>query len=267
MAIFAQMDAEGLWEFSEALVLGFGSRDAVFSFNLMARGLRHILNQLLWIPATHFYDDFSQVDAALFSLDSCQSTQRLFDLLGWEYKKKDDQLLPAAAAFSPLGVSIDFSEPGFVTVANTAKRRDRIIEEIARLRVLSVVPAAPIHSLLGVCTFAEAQTCGRTGPAILKEVRNSARLSGADGHSRLLSALHALSEYVSAAKPRRIRISAALPPVIILTDAASESNGSSLGAVMVDPVAGVYQYFGKMINDELVREWRSSGKTQVILPG
>jgi hypothetical protein len=52
--------------------------------------------------------------------------------------------------------------------------------------------------------------------------------------------------------------------VIILTDAASEANGSSLGAVLVDPVVGLYQYFGKMIGDALIKDWRSSGKTQVI---
>ena len=264
MSIFAQMNEDDIWEFFEALVLGFGSRDAVFSFNLMARALRFILNKLLWTPATHFYHDFSQVDVSLFSIDSCRSTQRLFDLLGWEYKKKADQLLPPSAIFTPLGVSIDFSEAGFVTIANTEKRRQRIIEEVSRLRAMPSIPAAPIHSLVGVCTFAEAQTSGRTGAMILREVRNTARLSGADGHSKLVAALGALAEYTAAVRPRRIRISVALPPVIILTDAASETAGVSVGAVIIDPVNSLYQYFGKRLQEPLAAKWRSTGKDQVI---
>ena len=37
LSIFAQMNEDECWEFFEALVLGFGARDAVFSSNLMAR--------------------------------------------------------------------------------------------------------------------------------------------------------------------------------------------------------------------------------------
>ena len=75
----------------------------------MARGLRHILNVLLWIAATHFYDDFSQIDPKVFALESCQATEDLFSLLGWSYKDDAEQLLPAAPSFTPLGVAMDFS--------------------------------------------------------------------------------------------------------------------------------------------------------------
>ena len=59
LAIFALQDADGVLQFYEAVALGFGAKNAVYSFNLMARALRHALNVLLLVPATHFYDDFS----------------------------------------------------------------------------------------------------------------------------------------------------------------------------------------------------------------
>ena len=91
----------------------------------MVSALRHILNAALWVPATHIYDDFSQVDARPFSLDICQATECLLSMLGWEFKADEDQLLPPAATFAPLAVSMDFSVPGVALVGNTAKRKER----------------------------------------------------------------------------------------------------------------------------------------------
>ena len=264
LAIFAQLSETGIWEFYMALVLGFGARDAVFSFNLMARALRHILNVVLWVPATHFYDDFSQVDVGKFAANSCSTTQRLFDLLGWEYKSKPDQLLPPSASFSPLGVNLDFSEEGFAIVANTANRRARIQEDIGKLCDLEVIPSNSVQSLAGICTYADAQTSGRIGATILKEVRNAAKVGGSDGRSRLLSSLRNLAAYFHAVKPRRLRISAALPPIFVLTDAASETAGASVGAVLVDPVNSIFEYFGKKLATGLTDKWRLTGKDQII---
>ena len=264
LAIFAQFGENELWEFYEALVLGFGARDAVFSFNLMARALRHLLNHLLWVPATHFYDDFSQVEPEKFSLDSCAATQQLFDLLGWDYKRREDQLKPPASSFSPLGVFMDFAEPGIVAVGNTEKRRERIRDEIANLCALPSIQPAPLVSLIGVCSFAESQTCGRVGAMILKDVRVAARASGVEAAQRLKSSLRALAEFFHAAKPRRVRISSPLPPVIVLTDAAFESTNASIGGVIVDPTQNLYEFFGKRIGRDLVRKWQGKTKTQVI---
>ena len=159
---------------------------------------------------------------------------------------------------------MDFPEAGFVTVANTEKRRKRIIEDISHLRELPTIPAASIHSLVGVCTFAEAQTSGRVGASVLRDVRNAARLGGPDGRRKLVASLTALSDYTAAVAPRRIRISKSLPPAIILTDAASESAGVSIGAVLIDPVSKSYQFFGKKLQHQLAARWRSLGKNQVI---
>ena len=55
-----------------------------------------------------------------------------------------------------------------------------------------------------------------------------------------------------------------MPLVIVLTVAAAEPSGASLGAVFIDPVYGSYEYFGKMISQLMVREWQNNSRTRVI---
>ena len=54
--------------------------------------------------------------------------------------------------------------------------------QMATLRALDKIPPAAMHSLVGFCQFAEAQTSGRSGAVILKEDRNAARMTGKSGH-------------------------------------------------------------------------------------
>ena len=150
LAIFALQNEEGIWELYEAIALGFGSRDAVFSFKLASRALRHIPGVLLWTAATQFYDDFSQVNAEPLAVNSWESTEKLFRPLGWDFKHDEGQLLPTATSFSPLVVTIDFSELGFATIGNTVKRKERIVDEIARLQSLAAIPPSSMLSLIGV---------------------------------------------------------------------------------------------------------------------
>ena len=198
------------------------------------------------------------------ALNSCQSTERLFRLLGWEFKDAEDQLLPPAATFQPLGVFMDFACPKLLVVGNTEKRKARIRDDINDILRMAEFPQAPLQSLIGVSQFAEAQTCGRTGSLILRDVRDAARVSGPPGHPRLIRALTNLREYFEARKPRAIRLDVSQPSIIILTDAAAETSGASLGAVMVDPASGTYEYFGKRISPALVARWCSAGREQVI---
>ena len=103
------------------------------------------------IPATHFFDDFSHVEPAAFSDSNVEDVQWLLDLIGWEYKSDPEYLLPPAARFSPLGVQIDFSHPGWDEVANTTKRKDNMLNDIEDLTALDRIPAHDVESLVGVC--------------------------------------------------------------------------------------------------------------------
>ena len=82
-------------------------------------------------------------------------------------------------------------------------------------------------------------------------MRTAARLVGKSGHTRLVSSLAALRDYFAKVKDRCIRLDSLVPPVVILTDAAAETAAASLGAVMVDPANGRYEFLAKRICPKL----------------
>jgi hypothetical protein len=164
-AIFALQDLTGKWFFFVASALGFGSRNAVLGFNLSARALRFILTKGLRVAVTHFFDDFSHIEPRRFSAANADCVEWLFDLLGWDYKKSAEDLLPPASVFAPLGVLIDLSSPGLAVVSNTPKRRAKILEEIEFLISLESVPGAAVESLLGVCQFTKPRQAGVPAPS------------------------------------------------------------------------------------------------------
>ena len=260
LAIFALMTEGGEWQFFESVALGFGARNAVFGFNLSARALRYILNTCLFVPATHFFDDFSHVDAAPFSDDTCRCVERLFGLLGWSFKSGADDLKPAAACFSPLGVMIDLSSPGVAVVSNTQKRKEKIMAEADRLSRLEDVPGTDVQALVGVCQFSEAQTSGRTGSLALREVRRAAALCGTLRKENLRLAMGHLAQHVAASAPRRICLHRTDKPVVLLTDAAFDGGVATFGAVIFDPMGGSFEYFGGKFAARTVDFWQREGQ-------
>ena len=125
LCIFALQDEGGEWRFFVALVLVFGERNAVFNFNLAARAIRFVLCRGFWVPASHFFDDFSHVQPSAFSGTNSSVVEQALKVLGWDFGDGPDELLPARPVFSPLGVQICCREPGFAVVSNTIKRREK----------------------------------------------------------------------------------------------------------------------------------------------
>ena len=200
----------------------------------------------------------------MFILSSCEATERLFKLLGWELKDSAEDLKPPSDVFCPLGVKLDFSEVGFVTIANTDARLTKINEELVRLVSLPSCTAADIHHIVGVCQFAEAQSSGRTGASVLNSVRSAQRQSGPQKVEKLRASLVGLAEYFAATKPRVIRTSNPLPPVLLWTDAAAETSVTSFGAVLFDPVSNRLEFFGAVFRKEAVDTWKLDRITQII---
>ena len=263
-AIFGLKDPDGNWVFFEALVLGFGSRNAVMGFNLMARALRFIMNLGLLVPVTHFFDDFSQVEPEPFSDSNCECVQWLLNLLGWQYKDGPEDLLPPSSCFTPLGVQLDFSHRGWVKVSNTAKRLAKIQSETTRLIDLPKIPHHDVESLVGVCQFAEAQTSGRSGALVLQQVRRALAGSAQSDFSELKARLSDLAEYSAAVAPRWIKLRRTNRPILIFTDAAADPGRVTVGGVLFDPERDVVEYFGAILAEETTAPWFAEDKEQVI---
>ena len=257
LAIFGVYCSEKqYWSFFEALALGFGSRNAVLGFNVFARALRFILATGLWVPVSHFFDDFSQIDAEPFCQDSCDSVERLFNLLGWSFKAGPEDLKPASSCFSPLGVQVDLSEPGVAIVSNTAKRITRVDQEITTLLMAEAIHPTSIQALVGTCQFMEAQTTGRTGALALRAVRRAGPSRMGPGSESLKCALRDLGEHIHACVPRRIQLLRSRPPIILLTDAAYEQGQATLGAVLFDQENGAFYFFAGRFTKLTVEFWQ-----------
>ena len=251
-------------EYYEAVVLGFGARNAVLGFSYAARAIRHIANVALFIAVTHFFDDFTQVDSALLAANSAESLERLMNLLGWEFKKGPKDLKAHASCFEPLGVSIDLSTFGEAVVKNTDRRTEAITEEISRLGMARAISSPEIASLLGVCQYMEAQTAGRAGALAMRSVRRAAARRGPAGVTGLQQEITKLGQHVTKATPRRVNLVADEAPVLIFTDAASESSGATFGAVIFDPRSQYLAFCAGRFTDAQVSRWKKEVGQQII---
>ena len=67
------------------------------------------------------------------------------------------------------------------------------------------------------------------------------------------------------AKPRVIQGRQALPPVLVFSDGACEDDGTSVGAVLFDPLSSKLHCFGAEISQRTLNTWKSRlEQTQVI---
>ena len=251
-------------EFYEAIVLGFGARNAVLGFNYAARAIRHIANKSLNLAVTHFFDDYTQVDCVPLAGHSAASLERLLRLLGWTFKAGPEDLKRPASCFEPLGVRIDLTQAGVAIVGNTPKRAKAIAEEINRLVGAGSIAPSEIASLLGVCQYMEAQTAGRSGSLVMRNIRRAAGNRGPSGLENLKALIAALGEHVEQTVPRRIKLVGGNPPVLILTDAAAETSGSTFGAVLFDPLGQHFQFCAGQFSEGQVVKWKQVVGEQII---
>ena len=67
------------------------------------------------------------------------------------------------------------------------------------------------------------------------------------------------------AKPRLVHARKTLPPVLIFSDGACEPEGTSVGAVLYDPLSDLLQCLGAGISPDTLNTWKSrQDQTQVI---
>ena len=264
LTVFSVREPGGDVYFFEAVAVGFGARNAVPAFNTHARAIKHVACTALAIPVSHFFDDFSQVEPRKFAEGNSAALERLMKLLGWNFKDEPEHLKEPAECFHPLGVTMDFSEAGFVIVGNTEKRLEKALKEVGRLADADTIPEGDVLSLLGVAQFMESQTQGRSGALVMKRIRAALRLRFAARKTALARAISDLGEHISATVPRRVYLSHRLPPVVVLTDAAAETSGVTLGAVIADKVTGTCEFWAAVVENSTVETWKAEGKRQVI---
>ena len=82
---------------SEALP--FGASASVYSFNRVARVMHAIGVRLFSLTRTNYYDDFPQVDIGKAGDNSQVIAEKLLELIGWRYSRKETKWQPFSKNF------------------------------------------------------------------------------------------------------------------------------------------------------------------------
>jgi hypothetical protein len=254
-------------EFFEQLVLPFGSRAAVPSFNWVARGILYIMVVLFGLTATHYFDDFSVLELDCLATDTQKLVDDLLDLLGWETKEQK----PFAKRFDVLGVVCDLSmaASGKVVFANKQSRIDEVASAAEAFVKRGILLQAEARSFRGRFVFASGQTFGRCGAVPLRALGQYA-----DGPRRtplldtsMCYVLDWIADFMRTARPRDIRCFDR-PSLVLLTDGACEKvDGrivASIGAVLFDPESSAFLYFGLEVPDDVTALWMQGSREQLI---
>ena len=86
--------------------LPFGASAAVLGFNWVATGLCAILQALLAVGCTNFYDDFTVFEVTGATVEVAKVVEDFFELLGWDLK----ELPEFSTEVSALGAVFDLHD-------------------------------------------------------------------------------------------------------------------------------------------------------------
>ncbi len=246
-SVLAVENPEGAKKLFVPHVLPFGASSSVYSFNRLSKALHTIGEKLFGLVWTCYVDDFPQLDLACNGSDSQVTAERMFDLVGWVFSKKDSKRKPMSESFDALGVTFDFSRAvlGEVIVKNKESRLSQIREELDKVRSAGSLSSATASSLRGRLQFAYGRTLSANVRALQR--RADGKLAGHIIDDELSAELDWIQHFVSFSKPRVLKAKASKEKVVVFTDAALEGN-DQLGTIGL--VA--YRLFGGKVKERWV---------------
>ena len=254
--------------FFGSLVLPFGATGAVMSFNRVARALRNIMQRLLLLPVSNYFDDFPHVDTLRMADQSQAVMEQFLEVLGWQIATGVDKRIPAAVRFPVLGVVVDLSESalGIIRVENKPSRAEEmkeVIEEVEKERAMSPALAAKVQ---GRMMFAEAQCCGRWLSAVLEPVKRRALMPPNVKWitEELLESLKLCYQLMIGAPTRRIAAVADEDPCLVFTDGAYEDGVAGCGVVVFSSRAAKPLVMSFHIPVSILDQWKKDGHEQLI---
>ena len=265
--VVAVRNAAGKCEFYKALSLMFGETAAVYSFLRISRALQAIASKLFWLIAVEFFDDFSQIEAAVMAASGQSTLENLFKLLGWKISEGDKRL-PFAKRFVSLGVQVNFCSEvdEYIELENKEGRVDGI-EEMMKpyLEKQKVFGFREALSVRGKMSFAEGQTFSR----VLAPVARMLSMWVKSGERSYLSQELTLGisrgiSHLRSARPKRINPRRCMkPPVLVFTDGACEDAGTSVGGLIID--GDLIEHFGFWVDKEKLEKWKTKEDQKQVI--
>ena len=145
--------------------LAFGASASVLAFNWVALALCVLMNRMLRVGGTNFYDDFTILEATSLSENTSMVVDWFFKILAWHLKELPD----FSSAPEPLGAVLHLGacDQGTATLANRPARTAEIVSCIDAMLASGRVEAGALRRLRGRLLHARAQCFGRFGgPAL-----------------------------------------------------------------------------------------------------
>ncbi|CAK0909772.1 unnamed protein product, partial [Prorocentrum cordatum] len=256
-------------ELRELRVCPFGARNVVWGFNWLARGFEWALCYIFDLVATHYFDDFPQVEPALLATSAETTFKAFMGLLGWRLKGDDGKDVLFDVSFSTLGVVFDFARAHIDATFAVRNKGARIPEILRGLREAQVSGLRPglAASLLGRLRCAGSNLFGRAGAVGLKLLSSMSARGGIQCDQSELRHLFAFWEFFFAHSKDRTARANFEAPLLIFSDGAVEGKeymGATIGAAIWDPRDDSLEFFGRVVPHAWADRWEAGGADQVI---
>ncbi|CAE7203401.1 unnamed protein product [Symbiodinium sp. CCMP2592] len=262
------LDGQGKPRYYVSHSLLFGCTSSVFAFNRVSKAISFLLNQMLLVPSSVFYDDFPLLSPNNTSDSATWATTALLDLLGWGHARvgKDAKGVPFAASFEVLGMSmqLDGVHRGRLTLQNKAGRIEQLValfQGFLDRGAITVHEAQVAHGLLN---FSAGYVNGRALRLTCQELLRLTKASSPASSKAIRSFCINSIEALRALSPRVLSVWDSRAPIHIFTDGAWERRRAGIGAVIFDTASGKSWTYEGLVPEPLILRWEAEVGTQLI---
>ena len=188
-------------------------------------------------------------------------------MLGWEVSLSEKKRFPPAQIFNSSGVKVDFSatKKKTVVLSNKDGRLEGIADMVKEILKKGTMGFKEALSLKGKLQFAEGQLFFRVAAPICRLLSRWASI----GCERRLTkemewALESIEGALGAAGPRIVESITCENPVLVFTDGACESSGTTVGGVVFIQGMRPQVFGGKLSAGAVATLTSKAGQRQII---
>lgn len=169
---------------------------------------------------------------------------------------------PFSTASEMLGVVVDTSEKGVVTVDNKETRKLDLTTEIQKILETGSLRFDTLPAILGRVQYAELRISGREGKLAMADIRDSERHEAPRSTITLddtcRHAFEILLSRITSGQPKRFLGDVPDKPVCVFTDGAVEPNSdggvdATVGGVII--ADNTTEVFGSKVDQQVLEEW------------
>ncbi|CAE7358765.1 unnamed protein product [Symbiodinium sp. CCMP2592] len=262
------LDERGKPRYYVSHSLLFGCTSSVFAFNRVSKAISFLLNQILLVPSSMFYDDFPLLSPSHTSDSATWATTALLDLLGWGHARmgKDTKGVPFAASFEVLGMSmqLDGVHRGRLTLQNKAGRIEQLVSLFQGFLDRGAITVHEAQVAHGLLNFSAGYVNGRALRLTCQELLRLTKASCPGSPKAIRSFCVNSIEALRALSPRVLSVWDSRAPIHIFTDGAWERGRAGIGAVIFDTASGKSWTYEGLVPEPLILRWEADVGTQLI---